>query len=59
MKITRKQVNDMSQEAFIAAFGPLFEHSPWVAERAAGSRPFAEIKDMMSALEQEVERSES
>ncbi|NOU69348.1 urate oxidase [Paenibacillus sp. LMG 31461] len=57
MKITRKQVNDMSQEAFLAAFGPLFEHSPWVAERAEGSRPFAEIQEMMSALEQEVERA--
>ncbi|OAS13432.1 uricase [Paenibacillus oryzisoli] len=47
----------MSQEAFIAAFGSLFEHSPWVAERASRFRPFADITDMISALEREVERA--
>ena len=57
VKLTLKQVNEMNQEAFILAFGPLFEHSPWVAERAWGSRPFAKITGLISALEQEVERA--
>lgn len=54
MKQSWKQVNSMSQEVFVGTFGPLFEHSPWVAERAGGSRPFLEFKDMISALEREV-----
>ena len=58
MKISWKQVNAMCQEAFIRAFGPLFEHSPWVAERAVGSLPFTNIADMISALEQQVWQAE-
>ena len=34
-------VNRMSADAFVAAFGDVAEHSPWVAERAAAARPFA------------------
>jgi len=33
-------VNDA---AFIARYGALFEHSPWVVERAAARRPFADL----------------
>jgi len=29
------------QQAFVARFGGVFEHSPWVAERAWAKRPFA------------------
>lgn len=29
----------LSDEAFLARYGPLFEHSPWVVERALGKRP--------------------
>lgn len=41
------QINGASQAEFMAWFGPLFEHSPWVAERAwqrwqaAGRSPLA------------------
>ncbi|WNR45059.1 factor-independent urate hydroxylase [Paenibacillus roseipurpureus] len=58
MRYAWKQVNAMSVEAFIHAFGPLYEHSPWVAERAAGSRPFLTIDEMVGALEQEVWRAD-
>lgn len=32
---------DMDRDAFVARFGPVFEHSPWIAEEAwdAGLRP--------------------
>ncbi len=43
-------VNAMSREAFIAAFGSVFEHSPWVAERAWGRRPFADAADLHAAM---------
>ncbi len=34
-------VNDMDRTAFVRAFGKIYEHSPWVAELAWASRPFA------------------
>jgi 2-oxo-4-hydroxy-4-carboxy-5-ureidoimidazoline decarboxylase len=34
-------VNRMDLPAFVAAFGDVFEHSPWVAEGAFAARPFA------------------
>lgn len=36
-------IMDLSDEAFAARFGFLFEHSPWVVERAARRRPFADL----------------
>jgi N-carbamoyl-L-amino-acid hydrolase len=33
-------LNSGSTADFVAALGGVFEHSPWVAERAAASRPF-------------------
>ncbi|MGK2910352.1 MAG: 2-oxo-4-hydroxy-4-carboxy-5-ureidoimidazoline decarboxylase [Sphingobium sp.] len=33
----------MDDAAFVARFGALFEHSPWVVERAAMLRPFDDI----------------
>ncbi len=35
--------NALSDEAFVARYGALFEHSPWVVERAAALRPFDDI----------------
>jgi 2-oxo-4-hydroxy-4-carboxy-5-ureidoimidazoline decarboxylase len=33
----------VSPEAFIARYAALFEHSPWVVERAAARQPFADL----------------
>jgi 2-oxo-4-hydroxy-4-carboxy-5-ureidoimidazoline decarboxylase len=35
-------IMELSDEAFLERLGFLFEHSPWVVERAATRRPFAE-----------------
>lgn len=43
-------VNALQQDAFVAAFGSIFEHSPWVAEGAWASRPFASIDDLHGAM---------
>jgi OHCU decarboxylase len=43
-------INDMSATEFVALFGALFEHSPWVAERAAASRPFASREQVLHAM---------
>jgi len=38
------------REAFVATYGPLFEHSPWVAEDAWSDRPFADADELFEAL---------
>ncbi|MBB4133140.1 MULTISPECIES: 2-oxo-4-hydroxy-4-carboxy-5-ureidoimidazoline decarboxylase [unclassified Xanthomonas] len=35
--------NVLDDAAFVARYHALFEHSPWVVERAAQRRPFAEV----------------
>jgi 2-oxo-4-hydroxy-4-carboxy-5-ureidoimidazoline decarboxylase len=41
--MTLDQVNTLSRTDFVARFAALFEHSPWVVERAADTRPFADL----------------
>jgi 2-oxo-4-hydroxy-4-carboxy-5-ureidoimidazoline decarboxylase len=43
-------VNRMSRAEFVGAFGDVAEHSPWVAERAAAERPFADRRGMAGAF---------
>ena len=50
MKIKLSELNRCSPSQFVAVCGPFFEHSPWVAERAAGRRPFAERIGLHRAL---------
>ena len=52
--ITLEAVNAMNPADFIAAFGDIAEHSPWVAVRAAEARPFAGKRDMIEAFSDEV-----
>jgi 2-oxo-4-hydroxy-4-carboxy-5-ureidoimidazoline decarboxylase len=50
--LTLDEINDLSADAFVARFGALFEHSPWVVERAAAMRPFTDLHaGLMQALE--------
>ncbi|GBQ67339.1 hypothetical protein AA103196_1659 [Ameyamaea chiangmaiensis NBRC 103196] len=44
------KVNALGPEAFIDAFGTLYEHSPWVAEGAASARPFSDAEAMIAAM---------
>ena len=50
-------VNDMSREAFVAALGSTFEHSPWVAEAAWSARPFDDIDALHAAMFDVVRRA--
>ena len=45
-----RAINELDQAAFVERFGPLFEHSPWVAEAAWRDRPFAEREELYEAL---------
>ncbi|HEY6251254.1 MAG TPA: 2-oxo-4-hydroxy-4-carboxy-5-ureidoimidazoline decarboxylase [Candidatus Angelobacter sp.] len=51
------QLNSLSRESFIAALGWVFEHSPWVAERAWLRRPFPDLDHLHTAMTGEVERA--
>jgi 2-oxo-4-hydroxy-4-carboxy-5-ureidoimidazoline decarboxylase len=48
--VTVEQVNALGRDAFVQAFGDVAEHSPWVAERAAARRPFADREAMAGAF---------
>jgi 2-oxo-4-hydroxy-4-carboxy-5-ureidoimidazoline decarboxylase len=41
----------MAQPDFIANFGDVAEHSPWVAKRAEAQRPFASVDVMVAAFQ--------
>ena len=43
-------VNALDQGRFVAALGGVFEHSPWIAERAYSARPFADVGALHDAM---------
>jgi 2-oxo-4-hydroxy-4-carboxy-5-ureidoimidazoline decarboxylase len=45
---------DCSKAVFLEKFGEVFEHSPWVVERAWERRPFAGVAQLHAALMAEV-----
>ena len=47
----------MSVEAFTQTLGAIFEHSPWVAQRAAAARPFASRLDLLDAMRRVVDEA--
>lgn len=47
-------VNGLAPADFVARFGDIAEHSPWVAEAAAGARPFASRETMIAAFAEAV-----
>lgn len=48
--MTLAALNQADQAAFIAVLGGVFEHSPWVAERAWTHRPFASGEALHAAM---------
>lgn len=44
------QINAMTPGDFLAAFGGVFEHSPWIAERAWARRPFPDAESLHAAM---------
>jgi 2-oxo-4-hydroxy-4-carboxy-5-ureidoimidazoline decarboxylase len=44
------QVNAMSTDEFVAAFGDVAEHSQWVARNASGARPYPSREAMIAAF---------
>lgn len=50
-------INRMDRDAFVAALGSTFEHSPWVAESAWQARPFASVDAVHDAMIGVVQRA--
>jgi len=57
MPLTLQQINAASVAEFTALLDGTYEHSPWIAERAAASRPFASLAALKRALVEVVRES--
>src|SRR4051812_33807564 len=44
------ELNECPRPEFVRICGPLFEHSPWIAERTFDKRPFASLDALHKAL---------
>ena len=53
--MTLEKLNELGQPEFVDAVGWVFEHSPWVAERAWRRRPFGSLDDLLAAMTAELE----
>jgi OHCU decarboxylase len=49
-KISVDEVNRLSEDEFVAKFGSIYEHSPWVAERVWRERPFGDLSELHGAF---------
>jgi 2-oxo-4-hydroxy-4-carboxy-5-ureidoimidazoline decarboxylase len=45
-----EDANRLGEHEFVERFGPLFEHSPWVAEEAYRARPFGSLDELHGAM---------
>jgi 2-oxo-4-hydroxy-4-carboxy-5-ureidoimidazoline decarboxylase len=54
---TLADLNACSKDDFVAALANIFEYSPWIAEQAASTRPFAGVKQLFAAMKAAVDRA--
>lgn len=57
MNLTISQINQSSPAEFLRVVGPVFEHSPWIAEAAWLKRPFTNLAQLHHALCETVKNS--
>jgi 2-oxo-4-hydroxy-4-carboxy-5-ureidoimidazoline decarboxylase len=48
--LSLRELNASDRAAFTRAFGAIIEQSPWVAERAWTTRPYATVRDLHAAM---------
>jgi 2-oxo-4-hydroxy-4-carboxy-5-ureidoimidazoline decarboxylase len=46
-----ESLNRMEQPEFVARLAGIYEHSPWVAERAFAARPFKGVESLHAAMQ--------
>ena len=56
-EIELSALNAMSDEAFVATLGDIFEHSPWVAEAVLERRPFQSLRSLHAAMVEAVDEA--
>src|SRR6266850_5121519 len=57
MSLTLSQLNQFNQTEFVRIIGPVFEHSPWIAEMVWARKPFANLDNLHRALCETVKNS--
>jgi len=57
MRISLDTLNAADRANFAAALGGIFEHSPWVAERAHERAPFDTVTDLFAVMHATVDRA--
>jgi len=55
--MTLEELNALPVGEFVARLGAVFEHSPWVAERAAEGRPFRSRAELLDTMRSVVQRA--
>jgi 2-oxo-4-hydroxy-4-carboxy-5-ureidoimidazoline decarboxylase len=55
LPVTLAEINGLSKADFVARFGDIAEHSPWVAEIAEKARPYRNRPSMITAFQSAVE----
>ena len=45
-----EELNSLSKREFVARLGGVFEHSPWIAERAWHKRPFRSLETLHATM---------
>jgi 2-oxo-4-hydroxy-4-carboxy-5-ureidoimidazoline decarboxylase len=48
--VALEEVNSLGKPEFVARLGGVFEHSPWIAERAWHQRPFRSFEELHRAM---------
>src|SRR5712671_5030019 len=43
-------LNSLARAEFIRLIGPVFEHSPWIAEAACSKQPFGSLEELREVL---------
>lgn len=56
--MTLNELSALSQSEFSRELGAIFEHSPWIPERAWAARPFADIDALHQAMVQVVRQAD-
>jgi len=50
MSYSINEINQLSAEDFVRIVGPVFEHSPWIAERGYTAKPFDNLAQLHHCL---------
>ncbi len=48
--MTINEINSLDKTQFVELIGWVYEHSPWVAERAAADKPFQSLDDLCDCM---------